>query len=136
MILAAGGWGALGSVLDSILGACLQASVVDKRSGKVVEATNGGRVLITSSSSSSATTTGGSGPVGRGGRKVKTDNEEVKGEGSRILGTGRDILDNNQVNFLMAGIMTVGGMVLVGRAWEVDAMKLIWSGVTAAVVGR
>jgi uncharacterized membrane protein len=35
-------WGTLGSVLDSILGGIVQASVVDKRSGKIVEG-NGGR---------------------------------------------------------------------------------------------
>lgn len=38
-------WGGLGSVLDSVLGGVLQASVVDKRSGKVVEGTGGMKVL-------------------------------------------------------------------------------------------
>jgi uncharacterized membrane protein len=37
-------WGTLGSVLDSILGGLLQASVVDKRSGKVVEGSGGRKV--------------------------------------------------------------------------------------------
>jgi uncharacterized membrane protein len=37
-------WGALGSVLDSVLGGLLQASVVDKRSGKVVEGSGGRKV--------------------------------------------------------------------------------------------
>ena len=37
-------WGLLGSVLDSVLGGLLQASVVDKRSGKVVEGSGGRKV--------------------------------------------------------------------------------------------
>lgn len=37
-------WGGLGSVLDSVLGSLLQASVVDKTSGKVVEGTGGRKV--------------------------------------------------------------------------------------------
>lgn len=37
-------WGGLGSVLDSVLGGLVQASVVDKRSGKVVEGSGGKKV--------------------------------------------------------------------------------------------
>lgn len=44
--LAMTAWGALGSVLDSVLGSLLQASVVDKTTGKVVEG-NGGRKVST-----------------------------------------------------------------------------------------
>lgn len=39
-------WGALGSVLDSVLGGSVQASVVDKRSGKVVEGSGGKKVCL------------------------------------------------------------------------------------------
>ena len=37
-------WGGLGSILDSVLGALLQASVVDVKSGKVVEGYGGSHV--------------------------------------------------------------------------------------------
>ena len=39
-------WGTLGSLLDSVLGGLLQATVVDKRSGKVVEGIGGRKVRI------------------------------------------------------------------------------------------
>ena len=38
-------WGGLGSLLDSALGGWLQASVVDTRTGKVIEGTGGKKVL-------------------------------------------------------------------------------------------
>ena len=44
--LAMTAWGALGSVLDSVLGSLLQASVVDKATGRVVEG-DGGRKVST-----------------------------------------------------------------------------------------
>ncbi len=37
-------WGGLGSLLDSALGGWLQASVVDARTGKVIEGTGGKKV--------------------------------------------------------------------------------------------
>lgn len=39
-------WGALGSVLDSFLGGWLQQSVVDTRSGRIVEGEGGKKVLV------------------------------------------------------------------------------------------
>lgn len=38
-------WGGLGSLLDSFLGGWLQSSVVDKRTGKIVEGSGGQRVI-------------------------------------------------------------------------------------------
>lgn len=103
LVLAVGLWGALGSVLDSVLGAAFQASVVDRKSLKVVEAPNGGRVLVTA---------------------LKEKEEKEEGKPSRMIGSGRDILDNNQVNFVMAATMTIGAMALVGRAWDVPGSAL------------
>ena len=39
-------WGGLGSVLDSVLGGLFQASVIDSRTGKVIEGTGGKKVSI------------------------------------------------------------------------------------------
>lgn len=43
-VLAVTLWGGLGSVVDSFLGGWLQASVVDKRTGKIVEGSGGQKV--------------------------------------------------------------------------------------------
>lgn len=40
-------WGGLGSVLDSALGGWLQASVIDTRTGKIIEGTGGKKVSLT-----------------------------------------------------------------------------------------
>ena len=46
-------WGGLGSVVDSLLGGWLQASVVDVRSGKVIEGSGGRKVCLIGSTSMS-----------------------------------------------------------------------------------
>ena len=43
-VLAVTIWGGLGSVLDSALGGWFQASVIDTRTGKVIEGTGGKKV--------------------------------------------------------------------------------------------
>ena len=42
-------WGSLGSLLDSALGGWFQASVVDSRTGKVVEGSGGKKASTTES---------------------------------------------------------------------------------------
>ena len=44
LVLAITIWGGLGSVLDSALGGWFQASVIDARTGKVIEGTGGKKV--------------------------------------------------------------------------------------------
>ncbi|PIG86299.1 DUF92 domain protein [Aspergillus arachidicola] len=125
--LAFTGWGTLGSVLDSILGGLLQASVVDKRTGKVVEGEGGKKVLIhphpraggaTGYSSASASA---SGSVQQ--RKGEKGGVETVHE-SRKIESGRDLLDNNAVNVLMAFIMSVGAMGVAGWLWGVSVFDI------------
>jgi uncharacterized membrane protein len=79
--------GLCGSLLDSVLGALFQSSVVDVRTGKIVE--------------------------GDGGRKVPSQgvwrgrNDKTK---SRKIVAGKDILSNNDVNFLMATTISLAAM--------------------------
>lgn len=120
-------WGALGSVLDSVLGGLLQRTVKDARTGKIVEGDGGEKVLVSS-------------PAGKDGKKIaaeKTDSAVDEGEGkdknnpnskhrkatfgddrpSRVVESGWDILDNNDVNFLMAFTMSLGAMVVAAWYW-------------------
>ena len=86
-------WGAMGSLLDSFLGALLQASVVDRRTGKVVEGPGGTKVLTHADPSIPGNQQGG-----------------TKKQESRIINSGSDLLDNNGINLLMAASMTIWGM--------------------------
>ncbi|KAH7026260.1 integral membrane protein DUF92 [Microdochium trichocladiopsis] len=52
-------------------------------------------------------------PLGEGGGGVGAAGP------TRVVETGHDFLDNNQVNFLMALIMSVGGMAIAARLWGV-----------------
>ena len=96
-------WGGLGSLVDSFLGAVFQASVVDVKSGKIVE--------------------------GRGGKSVPAkapEDRKAGGEDSRKVVSGLGVLDNNAVNVLMAAVMSVGGMVVMAFVWGVP-LGSIWS---------
>ncbi|PYH66858.1 DUF92 domain-containing protein [Aspergillus vadensis CBS 113365] len=152
-ILAVTMWGGLGSVLDSVLGGLLQASVVDKRTGKIVEGAGGQKVLVHPSSTKPgvpADTTGLK-PAGssssaqvhateavantatlKGTRATGTSTgtsagETESGHESRRVESGRDLLDNNAVNLLMAFTMSVGAMGAASWAWGLNIADLaLW----------
>lgn len=133
-------WGTCGSILDSFLGGLLQASVVDKRSGKVVEG-SGGRKVLVESSSTSATSTAASDQakynsslhatesVANAATPTRVTRSAAKAQAvaaapvpeqpTRKIESGRDILDNNAVNLLMAAIMSVGAMLVASFLWDV-----------------
>lgn len=133
-------WGALGSVLDSVLGGLLQRSVKDARSGKIVEGDGGEKVLVSSSAGTTLKSAGVKAAVAGGEAKgpvEKTDSAVDEGDGkdkydpankhrrasfgddkpSRVVESGWDILDNNDVNFLMAFSMSLGAMVVAASQW-------------------
>jgi uncharacterized protein (TIGR00297 family) len=85
------GLGTAGTLLDSLLGAMLQASVIDRRTGKIVEGAGGVKVLTKAGQSSS---------------HVRTTSED-----SRVISSGTDLLDNNQINLLMASIISLCGVL-------------------------
>jgi uncharacterized membrane protein len=87
--------GLAGSVLDSVYGALFQASVIERKSGKVIE--------------------------GEGGRKVilpKSSAAKEKAESGWQIAVGRDILSNNGVNLLMAASMSF--LAMYGACWVFD----------------
>ncbi|KAI1274623.1 integral membrane protein DUF92 [Xylaria sp. FL0933] len=140
-------WGTLGSVLDSFLGGWLQRSVRDVRTGKIVEGEGGVRVL-TSGAQELKTTAGAKAKLvgGEGADAVENtsavdDSTPVKNpynpkdkhrktsfgdkKPARVAETGWDLLDNNDVNFLMAFIMSVGGMVVAAWYWDIPISSIL-----------
>ncbi|CCH44811.1 Transmembrane protein [Wickerhamomyces ciferrii] len=71
--------GLLGTIIDSLLGALLQASIVDNQEGKILEALGGGKIT----------------------NEYLQNNDKVK------IVSGYDLLSNNGVNVLMATITTL-----------------------------
>lgn len=142
-------WGALGSVLDSILGGLFQATVRDVRTGRVIEGDGGRTVLVHSSTRRGSLGNLKTTPAaevkakiikGREGRdavpKKVTETEEIlpakkveenklglvlpEGKESRELESGWGVLDNNEVNFIMAMNMALGAMGLAAAYWGVE----------------
>jgi uncharacterized membrane protein len=137
-------WGSLGSVLDSLLGGWFQQSVLDTRTGRIIEGPGGGRVLVHNPSSShskgyhylpqaelKALLLSGEGEGKEIPKPATEDEQEVMqmkkgrqpsfgdGKDSRRVESGRAVLDNNEVNFLMALTMSLGGMALAAWYWGV-----------------
>ncbi|KAI5795652.1 integral membrane protein DUF92-domain-containing protein [Geopyxis carbonaria] len=123
-----GAVGTAGSLLDSVLGAVLQESVVDVRSGKIVEGAGGAKVLVA-----------GNVVKGRGGVELivkdkKTFKDAAMPAGSRRVEAGWcGVLSNNGVNLLMAAGATLGAMVVAG-GWRAVVDVLV-DGWTAARAG-
>jgi uncharacterized membrane protein len=93
--------GLCGSILDSVLGALCQASVIDVRSGKVVEGVGGSRVPVVAAAT------------------VYRNHQWVEGRPpSRMIAVGRDILSNNAVNFVMAGSMSLLAVLAAEIMWR------------------
>ncbi|KAH8178925.1 integral membrane protein DUF92 domain-containing protein [Sarocladium implicatum] len=148
-------WGALGSVLDSLLGGLFQSSVKDVRSGKIVEGEGGNRVLVTSSDGSTYTSSESYAEAAAvhneqekkkaeksmkataveepetdaSTRRGKTQTQKQQNFGdekpSRVSVSGRDLLDNNDVNFIMAVMMSVGAMFVASWYWDVPIQSIL-----------
>jgi len=148
-------WGALGSVLDSLLGGWLQQSVVDTRTGRIVEGDGGKKVLISKGGPNSmhykkrAEVRANVLNEGEGKDAIlsqDTTNTQVEHEldqkmggmdkydakrkwrkssfgdekPSRVVESGTiGVLDNNEVNFLMALTMSLGAMGVASWFWDV-----------------
>ncbi|GAW17004.1 hypothetical protein ANO14919_064530 [Xylariales sp. No.14919] len=148
-------WGTLGSLLDSFLGGWLQRSVRDVRTGKIVEGEGGVRVLTSLDTQSKASKgvketigakakrAGGEGRDAVESTSAVDDSTPAKdvynpenkhrkssfgnNKPTRVAETGWDLLDNNDVNFLMAFTMSVGGMVVASWYWDIPIAS-IWQG--------
>lgn len=148
-------WGALGSVLDSLLGGWLQQSVVDTRTGRIVEGEGGKRVLVSSPNSmhykkraeikASLLNGEGQDAVPKQDTAVEDKLDQKTGDmdkydakkkfrkpsfgnekPSRIVESGwLSLLDNNEVNFLMALTMSLGAMGVAGWFWDVPFSSIL-----------
>lgn len=153
-------WGALGSVVDSLLGGWLQQSVVDTRTGRIVEGEGGKKVLVSKTGPNTthynaraeikAAILSGEGQTStpvqatsddaieeeldrRMGNKDKYDAKKksrVPSFGdekpSRVVESGPlGLLDNNEVNFLMALTMSLGAMAVASWVWGVPMSTIL-----------
>ncbi|ORY65290.1 integral membrane protein DUF92-domain-containing protein [Pseudomassariella vexata] len=146
-------WGALGSLLDSFLGGWLQRSVVDSRTGKIVEGEGGVRVLVSTDDNPQRfkKSTDVHAHILKGEGKDAVENVDassaVKGEEAsrgpyepkdkhrkstfgdhnptRVVESGLDLLDNNDVNFLMAFTMSIGAVAIAGYYWGIPLQDIL-----------
>ncbi|CAG8980269.1 hypothetical protein HYALB_00013466 [Hymenoscyphus albidus] len=148
-------WGALGSLLDSFLGGWFQRSVVDTRTGRIVEGEGGKTVLVSKSGPSSMhykkraevkrTLLHGEGMNSVPTQTIEEDLDKKMGDPdrydaskkwreptfgdekpSRVVESGLfGILDNNEVNFLMALTMSLGAMGIASWFWEVPMSSIL-----------
>jgi hypothetical protein len=144
-------WGALGSVLDSFLGGWLQQSVVDTRTGRIVEGEGGRKVLVSRAGPNSmhfkkeaeikekVLNAEGKSAVEQqvnANQMMENDKYDAKKKyrkssfgdekPSRIVESGSlGLLDNNEVNFLMALTMSLGAMGVASWVWGVPMESII-----------
>ncbi|KAI0514478.1 integral membrane protein DUF92 [Xylaria bambusicola] len=134
-------WGTLGSLLDSFLGGWLQRSVRDVRTGKIVEGEGGARVRASADTKKATQLVGGQGSSAVGSTSAVDDSTSAKdpynpkdkhrkasfgdNKPTRVAETGWDLLDNNDVNFLMAFTMSVGGMLAASWYWDVPIASIL-----------
>ncbi|KAF5021577.1 hypothetical protein F66182_6381 [Fusarium sp. NRRL 66182] len=137
-------WGALGSVLDSFLGGLFQRSVKDVRSGKIVQGEGGNRVLVAESAQDASVHSTKKAGIKSGSAIADDDDDDGDADArvydpqdkhrkpsfgderpSRVIETGWDLLDNNDVNFLMAVTMSIGGMAVASWYWDVPIQSVM-----------
>ncbi|KAI4112446.1 MAG: hypothetical protein LQ345_006404 [Seirophora villosa] len=116
-VIAATIWGGMGSLLDSALGGWFQASVIDARTGKVVEGSGGAKVGVLHPRETALIEDVQVLLVG--------SHEKKDGNSSRRVESGIGVLDNNTVNVLMALIMSVGGMLLASFVWSLPFSSIL-----------
>jgi uncharacterized membrane protein len=137
-------WGLLGSVLDSLLGGWLQHSVVDTRSGLIIEGKGGKKVLLSSDrldrarARERADLKAGAAsiqkrPLPQAADDMAYQYDTTKSDGPslgdappmRAVESGLGVLDNNQVNFLAALITSVGAIAVASWVWEIPFQTVI-----------